>query len=109
MSYGPSNAQGVLSGGSEGRVGSFAGLPVYVDGNIATNTGAGTNQDVVLVLNPAETYLYESTIRTRVLPEVLSGTLTVRVQVYGYMAMATRQAKSIAVISGSGLTPPAFV
>lgn len=107
-SYGPNNAQGVLSGGAEGRVGSFAGLPVYVDGNIATNTGAGTNQDVVMVMAPGETYLYESQIRTRVLPEVLSGTLTVRAQVYGYVAMATRQAKSIAVISGTGLTPPSF-
>jgi HK97 family phage major capsid protein len=105
---GPSNAQGILAGGAEGRVGTFAGLPVYVDSNIATNTGVGLNQDVVLVLNSAETILYESQIRTRVLPEVLSGTLTVRVQIYGYAAMATRQAKSIAVISGTGLTPPVF-
>ncbi len=106
---GPSNAQGVLAGGAEGRVGTFAGLPVYVDSNIATNAGAGLNEDRVLVLNTAETLLFESQIRTRVLPEVLSGTLTVRVQIYGYAAMATRQAKSVAVISGTGLTPPVFV
>ncbi len=105
---GPSNAQGLLVAGAEGRVGTFAGLPVYVDGGIATNTGAGSNQDVVLVLNTNETYLYESTVRTRVLPEVLSGTLTVRIQLYAYVALATRQAKSIAVISGTGLTPPVF-
>ena len=60
-------------------MGSFAGLPVYVDGNVATNTGAGSNQDVVLVMDPTSTTLYESQIRTRVLPEVLSGTLTVRI------------------------------
>jgi len=108
-SQGPSNAQGVLAGGAEGRVGSFAGLPVHVDSNIATTGGAGVNQDVVLVLNTAETILYESQIRTRVLPEVLSGTLTVRVQIYGYAAMATRQPKSIAVIAGTALTPPTFV
>jgi hypothetical protein len=44
-----------------------------------------------------------------VLPEVLSGTLTVRIQGWGYVACATRRTKSIAVISGSGLTPPVFV
>ncbi len=107
-SAGASNAAGVLTGMSEGRVGTFAGLPVYLDSNIPTNLGAGANEDVVLVIDGSESYLYESSIRTRVLPEVLSGTLTVRIQCYGYLAMATRQAQSIAVISGTGLTPPVF-
>jgi HK97 family phage major capsid protein len=39
--YGPSNAQGLLTGGAEGRVGSFAGLPVYVDSNVPTTTSPG--------------------------------------------------------------------
>jgi HK97 family phage major capsid protein len=104
---GASNSAGLLTGMSEGRVGTFAGLPVYVDSNIPTDVN--TNQDVVLVLDPPETYLYESQIRTRVLPEVLSGTLTCRIQAYGYLAQATRQAKSIAVLTGTGLTPPVFV
>ncbi len=68
----------------------------------------GANEDVILVLNTGETILYESGIRTRVLPEVLSGTLTVRLQVWGYVALATRQAKSIAVITGTGLVTPTF-
>ena len=46
-------------------------------------TNVNSNQDVVLVLNTAETYLYESSVRVRVLPEVLSGTLSCRIQLYG--------------------------
>jgi HK97 family phage major capsid protein len=103
---GPNNAQGVLAGGAEGRVGTFAGLPVFVDSNIPTTVN--TTQDVVMVMNTAESYLYESPVKTRVLAETLSGTLTVRIQLWGYVAQATRQAKSIAVISGSGLTVPVF-
>lgn len=61
-----------------------------------------------MVIDPNSTILYESQIRTRVLPEVLSGNLAVRIQLYGYAAMATRQPRSIVVISGTGLTPPAF-
>ena len=87
-------------------VGRTPGLDVYVDSNIPTN--ARTNQDVVLVINSGETYLYGSAVRTRVLQEVLSGARTVRIQLNGYVAMATRQAKSIAVISGTGLVPPVF-
>lgn len=105
--YGPNNAAGVQSASGEGQVGNFAGLAVYLDSNIPTTVS--TNQDQILVLSTAETYLYESQVRTRVLQETLSGTLTVRIQLWGYVAMATRQAKSIAVITGSGLVPPAFI
>lgn len=83
---GAANAMGSLAGNGEGRVGTFAGLSVYVDSDIPTDVN--TNQDVILVLNTGETILYESGIRTRVLPEVLSGTLTVRLQVWGYVALA---------------------
>jgi HK97 family phage major capsid protein len=108
-SAGPSNAPGLVgAAAAEGRVGELAGLPVYVDGSLPTNLGAGVNEDLVLVLNTAETYLYESTIRTRVMPETLSGTLTVRIQLYAYSAIATRQGKSVAKIGGTGLVPPLF-
>jgi hypothetical protein len=79
---GPSNALGVAGAATvEGRAGTLAGLPVFVDSQIPTNVNS--NQDVVLVLNTAETYLYESSVRVRVLPEVLSGTLSCRIQLYG--------------------------
>jgi hypothetical protein len=45
-------------------------------------------------------------VRTRVLQEVLSGTLQVRFQVYNYVAfMGNRPPESISVISGTGVIP----
>lgn len=49
-------------------------------------------------------------MRARVLSEVLSGTLQVRLQVYGYIAFtAERFPQSVSIISGTGLKPPTFV
>ncbi len=45
-------------------------------------------------------------MRTRVLPEILSGTLQVRVQVYNYFAFLVRYGQSICVIQGTGLAAP---
>ncbi len=100
---------GSVSATGEGRVGSFAGLPVYADASIPTNLGAGANEDVILVLNTSEALLYESNIRTRVLQETLSGTLTARIQLWAYSGLGVRQPRAIAVISGSGLVSPSFV
>ena len=53
--------------------------------------------------------LFESSIRTRVLPDVGSATLTTRLQVYGYAAFtAARQPKGIVEIGGAGLVAPTF-
>lgn len=93
----------------QGVVGELFGLPVATDPNIPTNLGAGTNEDRILVMKADENYLYESSIRTRVLPEVGSGTLTVRLQVYGYLAFtAERRPAATSVISGTGLVAPTF-
>jgi len=79
------------------------------DPNIPTNLGSGTNEDVILVLRASDLLLWESSVRSRVLPEVGSGTLTVRLQVYGYIAFsAERYPKSTSLIGGSGLATPAF-
>jgi hypothetical protein len=95
--------------GAEQVVGRMHGLPVAVDPNIATNLGAATNEDLVYVMRAADSLLYESAIRTRVLPEVGSGTLTVRLQVYGYIAFsAARYPRAIAELSGAGLVAPTF-
>ena len=53
-------------------------------------------------------WLWESTLRTRVLPDVGSGTLTTRLQVYGYAALATRRPKAISLVTGTGLIVPTF-
>lgn len=106
----PQNAIATLGAvAAEQVVGQMHGLPVITDPNMPTNLGAGTNQDVVHVLRSSDLLLFESGIRTRVLPEVGSGTLTVRLQVYGYLAFtAGRYPKSIVEIGGTGLVSPTF-
>ncbi|MEU3281782.1 phage major capsid protein [Streptomyces antibioticus] len=94
---------------AEQVVGQMHGLPVITDPNMPTTLGAGTNQDVVHIVRASDLLLYESGIRSRVLPDVGSGTLTVRLQVYGYLAFtAARYPKSIVEVGGSGLVAPSF-
>src|SRR5204863_28221 len=74
-----------------------------------TTLGAGTNEDVVHVLRASDLLLYESGIRSRVMQEVGSGTLTVRLQIYGYLAFtAARYPASVVEVAGTGLVSPAF-
>jgi HK97 family phage major capsid protein len=88
---------------------SFAGMRVVHDPSIGTTYGAGTNEDEIYVLRAADLILWEGPLQARVLPEVLSGTLTVRVQLFGYAAFASgRYPASITIISGTGLVAPTF-
>ena len=105
---GPFNAGGVLTaaGAPAGLVGTIQGVPVYVDATLPKNYGTGTNQSPILVGKFSDSYLFESGVKTRVLPDVLSGNLTVRFQVYGYAALAHRFNKSVSVISGTGTVAP---
>lgn len=106
------NAVGTINdatGGIQRVVGTILGIPVVTDPNMPTNLGAGTNEDAIVVMDANEVFLYESAPRTRVLPEVGSGTLTVRLQVYGYFAFtAARYTAAIAAITGTGLIAPTF-
>ena len=106
----PMNAMATLgSVGAEQVVGQMHGLPVVTDPSIPTTLGAGTNEDVIHVLRASDLLLFESGIRSRVLPDVGSGNLTVRLQVYGYVAFtAARYPKRIVEIGGAGLSQPAF-
>lgn len=93
-----------------GFVGNVAGLDVIRDPNILTNQGnPGTNQDDVYVMDINELLLAEGPQRTRVLQEVLSGTLQIRIQLYAFSAFAGgRRPKVITRISGAGLATPTF-
>lgn len=94
---------------SEGYVGKWNfGMPQLNDGNIPSNLGGGTNETRVIVARTSDIYLWEGSMRSRVMAEVLSNTLQVRLQVYNYVAfMANRRPEAISVISGTGLIPPA--
>jgi len=103
----PYNAAGILEDvASQQVVGSIQGLPVVTDPNIATNSGAGT-EDIVYVLRASDVVLWESGVRARVLPETKAQNLTVLLQLYGYVAFsAARYAASIVEVTG--LTAPTF-
>jgi HK97 family phage major capsid protein len=110
----PFNAMGVQEGVvSQQVVGTIMGLPVVTDPSIPITyasgvPGAGT-EDVIVVMRADDLVLYESPIKTRVLPDVGSGTLTVRLQVFGYVAFtAARLPKAISLIAGTGLLAPVF-
>ncbi|GAB3216786.1 HK97 family phage prohead protease [Mycolicibacterium hippocampi] len=98
--------------GSQRVVGGLQGLPVVTDPNIGTyfgddGEGGGNGEDVVYVQRSNDLILYEGGIRSRVLPEIKSGTLSVVLQVYSYVAFtAERYPQSIVEITG--LTEPQF-
>lgn len=87
-----------------------SGTPVIVDNNIATNSGAGT-EDRIYFVSKNEAFLWEDPnaplmIRTETGPSMLA--LGVDIVVYGYAAYTfARQAHS-QKIAGTGLIAPAF-
>jgi HK97 family phage major capsid protein len=104
----PFNPLALQTGGDvEGPVGRMLNFPLLSDGNIPQNLGAGTNEDRIATMRTSDLYLWEGSMRTRVLTEILSGTLQVRFQVYNYAAfMPDRRPETISVISGTGLIAP---
>jgi HK97 family phage major capsid protein len=104
----PFNPLALQTGGDvEGPVGRVLNFPLLADGNIPANLGTGTNEDRILALRTSDLFLWEGSMRTRAMQEVLSGTLQVRFQVYNYAAfMPDRRPETISVISGTGLVAP---
>ena len=100
------NASGTVTnpGAPAGLVGTIQGVPVFIDATLPKTYA--TNQSPILVGKFSDTYLFESGVKTRVLPDVLSSNLTVRFQVYGYAALAHRFNKSVSAISGTGTVAP---
>lgn len=110
---GPHNVAALHDGSpAEGRVGHaiFGPHGYYCSANVPTDDLAGVpgggTQDPVLAAKWDDLWLFESSLRTRVLTEVLSGTLQVRFQVYGYVAFLARYGQSIVIARGAGLAPP---
>ncbi|HXR42996.1 MAG TPA: phage major capsid protein [Acidothermaceae bacterium] len=93
---------------AEGPVANILGATAVIDQNITLVDGAGANQDRVYGTRPQDYYLWESSPRMRVLQEVLSGTLQVRLQLWNYVAfMPDRYPTATSIVVGTGLTAPA--
>lgn len=106
----PQNVIAMAGGVSaQGFVGSMQGLPVFVDPNITTTHGAGTNQDRILVFKSDDSILFEGTPRAEAFRETKANTLSVYLRFYNYAALhASRYPASISVIDGTGLAAPSF-
>jgi Phage capsid family len=93
---------------AEGVAGSIFGIPVVLDANVPTNLGAGTNQAPILIGRFDDFWLYESAMRFRAYPGVLSGVLGMRLQAYEYFTfIGSRYPVSLSVINGTGQVVPA--
>jgi HK97 family phage major capsid protein len=91
----------------------FAGLRVIVDGNLPTNLGAGTNEDVVIVARAADLYLWEDAVpKFRVdesMPAGVVNNLMIRIVLWNYFAFTSaRYSVAVATIGGTGLVAPTF-
>lgn len=118
--YGQYNQVGTNEGNPipQGVAGELYGLPVVKNANIPTTcngfTGnalnlTGGTQDAIAILDESQLWLWEGSVKTRALPEILSGTLQIRFQLYAYSAfMPHRFPTAISVLSGAGLAAPAF-
>jgi len=109
VAFNPAAVGGAGQAPSQGYVNySIQGLPILKDANVPTNLGGSTNEDRIIITRKEDLYLFEGAAPTvRVYEEVLSGTLQVRLQVWGYIAFtAERYVNATFLITG--LTPPTF-
>jgi len=94
---------------SEGFVGTLQGLPVFVDPNIPTNLGAGTNEDRIIILRADDIILFEGSPQAEAFRETKADQLSVLLRFFNYAALhSERYPKSISVIAGTGLITPTF-
>lgn len=110
---GPQNAMAAISnaGVAEGPVGFWHGIPVVLDPNmnvlLTAGSGSAGTEDAILALKRNDHILFEGALRTRALPDVGSGTLTVRLQVYAYSAfICGRFPAGVGKLIGTGMAAP---
>jgi hypothetical protein len=86
------------------------GTPVIVDNNIATNLGAGTNEDEIYLVDRNECHLWEDSAAPMFIraEQPKAGSLGVVMVVYGYFAYTHARYAHARKIAGTGLITPAF-
>lgn len=112
VTAGGAHFNGIGTGGApvaQGYVGDLGGIPVFVDPNIPTNLGAGTNEDRVLVLRTSDLWLWESATETASFDATLAAQNSILFRVLGFAAfIPNRHQASVQVIAGTGLVAPTF-
>ncbi len=86
------------------------GTPVIVDNNIATNLGAGTNEDRVFLVDRNECHLWEDPSAPMFIraEQTKAANLGVLLVVYGYFAYTHARYAQARQIGGTGLVAPTF-
>lgn len=109
----PAQNGGVNYGELYGR--GFAGVlpngsPVVLDNNIATNLGAGTNEDEVYALDPGECHLFEDANAPMFIraDQTKAATLQLLLVLYSYYAFTHVRVPHVRKVSGTGLVAPTF-
>jgi HK97 family phage major capsid protein len=103
------NISGELAGETESE-GFFARTPlgpniyhttnIPVKANKAATELTGTSYSYCATVKTDDCWFFESDLRARVLPEVVSGTLQIRYQVYAYIGMLVRYGASLQFAGG---------
>lgn len=87
------------------------GMPVVVDNNLATNLGAGTNEDEVYIVNADECFLWEDPSAPMFIraEQPAAASLGVLLVVFGYFAYSHRRyTNGHQKVNGTGLVTPTF-
>ena len=81
--------------------------PVFLDGNIPT-TGSGAKTQI-LVSHMPEIFTLASSPALRAFPDTEANTLSVVIQLYGYVGVVARHAQATQILSGAAYVPsPTF-
>jgi HK97 family phage major capsid protein len=100
----PSNPAAVGSAAEYGFVGNIAGVPVYVDGSMPTNLGAGADEDRVIAMRRDDVLLWEQGSGAPMVARfdsVGSANLTIKIVGFGYSAFMVRDPNAVAVLEGT--------
>ncbi|MEU5094941.1 hypothetical protein [Streptomyces sp. NPDC020996] len=86
------------------------GTPVIVDNNIATNLGAGTNEDEIYLVDRNECHLWEDPSAPMYIraEQAKAANLGILMVVYGYYAYTHSRLPHARKIGGTGLITPTF-
>lgn len=87
-----------------------SGVPVIVDNNIATNLGAGTNEDEIYFVSQTESHLWEDPAAPVLIraEQPKAKTLGIDLVVYAYFAYGFNRVTHAQKIGGTGLVTPTF-
>lgn len=103
----PQQNIGSFGANAEGQVGSFAGLPVYLDQNIQTTESS--TQDVIYIVCRGDQRYWEGSKKVEVFRSAGSQNGMVRFRLYAYSCfLSAHFPESIGTVTGSGLTTPSF-